>query len=72
MRTAHVAARTRAQGVAVITGGASGIGFALSTAAVSHGMCVMMADIQATAMETSALELKEMAHVRVPGSILLI
>ena len=30
-------------GVAVITGGASGIGFALSTAAVEHGMNVMMA-----------------------------
>jgi hypothetical protein len=48
-------------GVAVITGGASGIGFALATAAVEHGLCVMMADIQAAAMTASALELQELA-----------
>ena len=58
--------------MAVITGGASGIGFALSTAAVEHGINVMMADIQATAMESSALELSELAAangVEVAGQV---
>ena len=50
----------------------AGIGFALSTAAVEHGINVMMADIQATAMESSALELKELADangVEVDGHV---
>lgn len=43
--------------VAVVTGGASGIGFALAKHALSRGMKVVIADIEQTALEEAVSEL---------------
>jgi NAD(P)-dependent dehydrogenase (short-subunit alcohol dehydrogenase family) len=44
--------------VAVVTGGASGIGFALAAAAAERGMRVVLADIRADALEAAAVRLR--------------
>jgi NAD(P)-dependent dehydrogenase (short-subunit alcohol dehydrogenase family) len=43
--------------VAVVTGGASGIGFALAAAAAGHGMLVVLVDVRADALEAAAARL---------------
>ena len=43
--------------VAVITGGASGIGFSLAQQALARGMRVVIADIEATVLERAAAQL---------------
>ncbi|MEX0782655.1 MAG: SDR family NAD(P)-dependent oxidoreductase [Dehalococcoidia bacterium] len=45
--------------VAVITGAASGIGFALATRAAGEGMRIMMADIEVGPLESAAASLRE-------------
>lgn len=45
-------------GVAVITGGGSGLGKALAQAAVQRGMKVVLADVQASALEQTLQELR--------------
>lgn len=49
--------------VAVVTGAASGIGYALAEKWVSHGMKVVLADIEADALEKAADELGERGKV---------
>jgi NAD(P)-dependent dehydrogenase (short-subunit alcohol dehydrogenase family) len=44
--------------IAVVTGGASGIGFALAAAAASRGMQVVLADVRADALEAAARRLR--------------
>lgn len=44
--------------VAVVTGGASGIGFALAAAAAGHGMRVVLVDVRADALEAAAARLR--------------
>ena len=44
--------------VAVVTGGASGIGFALAAAAAERGMRVVLADVRADALEAAAARLR--------------
>ncbi|MRI33894.1 3-oxoacyl-ACP reductase [Endozoicomonas sp. OPT23] len=46
--------------VAVITGGASGIGFGLAKKAVAEGMKVVIADIEQQALNTAAADLTEL------------
>jgi NAD(P)-dependent dehydrogenase (short-subunit alcohol dehydrogenase family) len=43
---------------AVVTGGASGIGYALAAAAAGHGMRVVLADVRADALEVAAARLR--------------
>jgi NAD(P)-dependent dehydrogenase (short-subunit alcohol dehydrogenase family) len=43
--------------VAVVTGGASGIGFALAAAAAGRGMHVVLVDVRADALEAAARRL---------------
>jgi NAD(P)-dependent dehydrogenase (short-subunit alcohol dehydrogenase family) len=43
---------------AVVTGGASGIGYALAAAAAGHGMRVVLADVRADALEAAAGRLR--------------
>jgi NAD(P)-dependent dehydrogenase (short-subunit alcohol dehydrogenase family) len=43
--------------IAVVTGGANGIGFALAAAAAAHGMRVVLADVRADALEAAAARL---------------
>ena len=50
-----------AGGVAVITGGASGIGFALALKAVESGIHVALADIEPSALEKAEAELADAA-----------
>jgi len=45
--------------VAVITGGASGIGYALSDRFARAGMKIVLVDIEESAMQTAAAELRE-------------
>jgi NAD(P)-dependent dehydrogenase (short-subunit alcohol dehydrogenase family) len=45
--------------VAVITGAASGIGYALSARAAQEGMTVVMADVETRALESAAATLRE-------------
>ena len=45
------------QGLAVVTGGASGIGRALALRAASRGMAVAIADIELTRAEATAAEI---------------
>ncbi len=49
--------------VAVVTGAASGIGYALAERWVSHGMRVVLADIEEDALETAADKLGERGRV---------
>lgn len=49
--------------VAVVTGGASGIGYALAEKWVSHGMRVVLADIEENALEHAADKLGERGKV---------
>lgn len=44
--------------VAVVTGGASGIGFALAAAAAAHGMHVVLVDVRADALDAAAARLR--------------
>ena len=44
--------------IAVVTGGASGIGFALAAAAASRGMQVVLTDVRADALEAAAGRLR--------------
>jgi len=53
---------------AVITGGASGIGFAMARAFGAAGMQVMLADVEAPALETAVAELQS-RQVRAEGLI---
>ena len=43
--------------IAVVTGGASGIGYALAAAAAARGMRVVLADVRADALEAAAARL---------------
>ncbi len=43
--------------VAVVTGGASGIGFALAEYALARGMKVVIADIEQAALDRAVVEL---------------
>jgi NAD(P)-dependent dehydrogenase (short-subunit alcohol dehydrogenase family) len=43
--------------IAVVTGGASGIGYALAAAAAGHGMQVVLVDVRADALEAAAARL---------------
>lgn len=45
--------------IAVVTGGASGIGFALAAAAIGHGMLVVLVDVRADALAAAAERLRE-------------
>jgi NAD(P)-dependent dehydrogenase (short-subunit alcohol dehydrogenase family) len=44
--------------IAVVTGGAGGIGFALAAAASGHGLRVVLADVRADALEAAAARLR--------------
>jgi NAD(P)-dependent dehydrogenase (short-subunit alcohol dehydrogenase family) len=44
--------------LAVVTGGASGIGFALAAAAAERGMHIVLADVRADALEDAAARLR--------------
>jgi len=44
--------------IAVVTGGASGIGFALAATAAGHGMHVVLVDVRADALEAAAARLR--------------
>ncbi len=50
--------RIEAGRIAVVTGGASGIGFALAAAANGHGMHVVLIDVRADALEAAAARLR--------------
>ncbi len=51
--------RIEAGRIAVVTGGASGIGFALAAAASGRGMHVVLTDVRAAALEAAAVRLRE-------------
>jgi len=51
----------KAGGVAVITGGASGVGFAAAKEFAKRGLSVVIADVSAQALETASNQLSEMA-----------
>ena len=59
---AHPDLQVLAGGVAVITGGASGIGFALAEKAVEHGLHPVLADIEAPAIRRAEGRLAAMAE----------
>ncbi len=59
---AHPDLRLLAGGVAVITGGASGIGFALAEKAIEHGLHPVLADIEASAITAAEGRLAEAAQ----------
>ena len=61
MDNAHPDLAALAGGVAVVTGGASGIGFALAERAVAHGMHPVLADIEAAAIEDAQARLADAA-----------
>jgi NAD(P)-dependent dehydrogenase (short-subunit alcohol dehydrogenase family) len=44
--------------VAVVTGGASGIGYALAAAAAGHGLHVVLSDLRAEALEAASADLR--------------
>lgn len=52
--------------VAVVTGAASGIGFALAARAASEGMTVLMADVEQNALEAAAAKLRDQRLNAVP------
>ena len=67
---AHADLQVLAGGVAVVTGGASGIGFALAEKAVEHGLHPVLADIDAAAIADAEARLSgpaEAAGVEVFG-----
>ena len=67
---AHVDLQVLADGVAVVTGGASGIGFALAEMAVAHGLHPVLADIDGAAIADAEARLSaatEAAGVEVFG-----
>ena len=67
---AHPDLAALAGGVAVVTGGASGIGFALAERAIAHGLHPVLADIDATAIADAEARLSapaEAAGVEVFG-----
>ena len=67
---AHPNLEVLAGGVAVITGGASGIGFAVAEAAVAHGLHAALVDIEAEALSAAEQRLAaaaERAGVEVAG-----
>jgi NAD(P)-dependent dehydrogenase (short-subunit alcohol dehydrogenase family) len=49
--------------VAVVTGAASGIGFALAEALCARGLSVVLADVEATALETAQTSLNARGFV---------
>jgi NAD(P)-dependent dehydrogenase (short-subunit alcohol dehydrogenase family) len=55
--------------VAVVTGGASGIGRALAEAFLGEGMKVVIADIEAAAVENTVAELESLGEVEVEGVV---
>jgi NAD(P)-dependent dehydrogenase (short-subunit alcohol dehydrogenase family) len=55
--------------VAVVTGGASGIGFGLATALLAEGCRVVVADVEETALEKATAELEGGARGRVHGVV---
>src|ERR1700753_1306243 len=50
--------RLEAGKIAVVTGGASGIGYALAAAAAKDGLPVVLSDIRADALEAAAARLR--------------
>jgi NAD(P)-dependent dehydrogenase (short-subunit alcohol dehydrogenase family) len=64
----HNRARSDA-GVAVVTGGASGIGFALARHYATKGACVLIADIDQEGMARAAAELKSSGATVVPAAV---
>ena len=61
-RNAHPDLGALAGGVAVITGGASGIGYALAERAIAGGMSPVLADIEAGAIADAEAQLADAAH----------
>lgn len=59
---AHPRLEVLAGGAAVITGGASGIGFALAEKAIAHGLHPVLADIDAPAIAAAEAELADAAQ----------
>lgn len=59
---AHPRLEVLAGGLAVITGGASGIGFALAEKAIAHGLHPVLADIDAPAIAAAEAELADAAQ----------
>lgn len=65
--------------VAVVTGGASGIGYAMAERFLAEGMSVMIADVEEPALKEAVASLTETAassdgrtakpHPRLPGSL---
>jgi NAD(P)-dependent dehydrogenase (short-subunit alcohol dehydrogenase family) len=55
--------------VAVVTGSASGIGFALAERAANEGMKVVLADVEAGALERAAASLRERGHTVLPHRV---
>ncbi len=49
--------------IAVITGGASGIGYALAEQALQHGMRVAIADVEQSALEKASEQLSQLGEV---------
>ena len=59
---AHPRLEVLAGGIAVITGGASGIGFALAEAAIAHGLHPVLADIDAPVIAAAEAKLADAAQ----------
>ena len=62
VRNAHPNLRVLAGGVAVVTGGASGIGFALAEKSISLGLHPVLADIEAAAIREAEARLADPAR----------
>ena len=58
---AHPDLSVLAGGVAIVTGGASGIGYAIAEAAIRHGLCPVIADIDEKAIADAEANLQSVA-----------
>ena len=58
--------------VAVVTGGASGIGLALGKRAAGEGMKVVLADIEEVALGHAVAEIKAHGAVEVPAKLVVL
>ena len=61
-KNAHARIENLSGGVAIVTGGASGIGYALVEAAVTRGMHGVIADIETEAIQVAEDSLSAAAH----------
>ena len=64
IKNAYADLQALAGGVAVITGGASGIGLALAEAAIAHGLHPVLADIEADAIDRAEAHLASAASAK--------